>query len=543
MRFLATSVLALMAALPARADDVYAQAPVAAATVYPAGAELTHRAVVELPAGTHRVFLPYAGLDSLSALPRIRTSEGVEIGTLGFRRGVTVDREALFTEAQAAAWASVEAARDRLAAQDDTIATARAEVEAIEARLAFLSEIAPGEEMAFDDIFALADRVRDETGASAAALVGARAKLRPLEETLGDLKADLAAAEEAFNRLSPPGEVADMLTVEVIVAEAGAVALELTELTHAAWWEMDYDLDLDRDAGEIAVARKLIVTQDTGRAWNDVALTLSTARPGEEVSPSPVEPDHAYITEPMQLERIRGGMAPAMEDAMMAPEVMVMAEPAMKTAALEVDGLALSYVYPDPVTIASEEAAELALDTLSLDAEAETHAAPRWDETAFTIATFTNDTGEPLLPGWANILRDGHLVGRERIGMIPAGADTELGFGPVDGIRLETIFARNEEGDAGLIAKSSTREQNISFTVENLTDEAQEVRAFFPLTYSEQEDLRVRVNASPAPDETDIDRKRGVSAWDLSIAPGETVEVEITVSLDWPEGMELIWSP
>ena len=233
-----------------------------------------------------------------------------------------------------------------------------------------------------------------------------------------------------------------------------------------------------------------------------------------------------------------------MEEApMAAPDMMVMAEPAMKTAALEVDGLALSYVYPDPVTIASAEAAELALDTLSLSAKPAIHAAPRWDDTAFTVATFTNTTGEPLLPGWANVLRDGHLVGRERIELIPAGAETELGFGPVEGIRLKTIFERNAEGDAGLISRSSTREQKISFTVENLTDEPQDVRAFFPLTFSEQEDLRVRVSANPAPDETDIDRKRGVSAWDLTVAPGETAEVGITVRLDWPEGMQLIWGP
>jgi len=140
-------------------------------------------------------------------------------------------------------------------------------------------------------------------------------------------------------------------------------------------------------------------------------------------------------------------------------------------------------------------------------------------------------------------MRDGHLVGREMLDMIPAGAETELGFGPMESIRLETIFARNEEGDTGIIARSDTREQLISFTVENLSGEAQAVRAFFPLTYSEQEDLRVRVSATPPPDETDIDRKRGVSAWDLEIDPGETAEVEISVRLDWPEGQNLVWYP
>ncbi len=127
--------------------------------------------------------------------------------------------------------------------------------------------------------------------------------------------------------------------------------------------------------------------------------------------------------------------------------------------------------------------------------------------------------------------------------MIPAGAETELGFGPIDGIRLETIFERNEEGDSGLISKSNTREQLITFTVENLTGEAQEVRAFFPITYSEQEDLKVRVTATPTPSETDIERMRGVSAWDMSLAPGETAEVSINVQMSWPEGQELAWYP
>ena len=119
----AVSLLALVAALPAFADEVTVQAPVAAVTVYPDGAELTRRASAELPAGTHTVFLPYAGLDDLSALPRIATSEGVTIGTLGFRRDMSVDREALFTEGQAAAWAEVCARSNRwsLSANNDCV--------------------------------------------------------------------------------------------------------------------------------------------------------------------------------------------------------------------------------------------------------------------------------------------------------------------------------------------------------------------------------------------------------------------------------------
>ncbi|GKY86284.1 DUF4139 domain-containing protein [Sinisalibacter aestuarii] len=543
MRVLATSFLALAAACPALADDVYTQAPVAAVTVYPAGAEMVHRATVELPAGTHRVFLPYAGLDGLGSLPRIRTSDGVSIGTLGFQRDMAIDREALFTEAQAAAFGRIDYLTADIAAKDDEIATTGAEAAALKARLAFLGQVAPGEAASGEDIVALADMLQRETQAAQTALVTATAALRPLQEERDELAAALAAAQAEFDRLSPPGDTADLLSVEVVVAEAGPVTLELTELSQSAWWEMDYDLDLDRDAGALDIARKVIVVQETGQTWDGVALTLSTARPGEEVMPSPVSPDQARIHEPITLSRT---MAQAESDmvagAAPMPEPML-ADAAMKTAALEVDGLALSYVYPEAVTIAAGEAAELALDALTLDATPAVHASPRYDETAFTVASFTNTAGEPILPGWANILRDGHLVGRQMIELIPAGAETELGFGPIEGIRLDTIFERNAEGDTGLIARSNTRDQAITFTVENLTGEAQQVRAIFPLTYSEQEDLKVKVTASPSPSETDLERQRGVSAWDLTIAPGETAEVSIMVELSWPEGQDLAWYP
>ena len=70
MRLATVSLLALIAASPALADEVFSQAPVSAVTVYPQGAEMTLRATVDLPAGEHRVFLPYAGVDDLTALPR-----------------------------------------------------------------------------------------------------------------------------------------------------------------------------------------------------------------------------------------------------------------------------------------------------------------------------------------------------------------------------------------------------------------------------------------------------------------------------------------
>lgn len=545
MRRLSISLIALLTAFPAFAEDVFTQAPVVAVTVYPQGADLIHRATLDLSAGEHQVFFPYSGIGDLASLPRIRTSAGVTIGALSFHPAMQIDREALFTEPQAAAWAKVEDAKIAVTAKEDEIAIARAEVTALESRITFLDRIEPGLEASAEELLALAEMLQTESKAAQTGLIEAQAKLRPLQKDLDALNLELDAAHADFARLSPPGDVADMVSVDVTVAEAGPVTLELTELDGNAGWSMDYDLDLDREAGSLAVSRKLIVAQYTDESWNDVALTLSTARPGERSSPSEVYSDKARIDERMD-DSLVGAMAPReMSEAapMLEPELVLEQPSPVGLFKLQVEGFSVTYSYPTPITIAPEGGTELALDELSLDATPLILASPRSDETAFTIARFTNTTQEPLLPGWANILRDGHFIGREEIGMIPAGAETELGFGSIEGIRLDTIFERNAEGDTGIISRSNTREQLITFTVENLTGEAQDVRAIFPLTFSEQEDLRVRVTADPAPDETDLDRKRGVSAWDLSLAPGETREVSIKVNLDWPQGQELRWYP
>jgi uncharacterized protein (TIGR02231 family) len=539
------SLIALIAALPAQAETFFAQAPVAEAIIYPDGATLTLRAELDLPAGEHVVMVPYPEADGMGSLPRIAVSEGVVVGALGFRRDVVSDARDLYTEAQEEAAARIDRAEQALEAKMDEIEVARVDLAALQAKADYLAAITPPAEATAEEILAIADLVATQTAETRAALLVAKAALRPLEDELSDLKGDLAAAQAALTRLSPPTTENDMLTVEVVVAEAGPVALEMTEQSWAAGWRVDYDMNLDREAGEITMDRKLIVTQDDRRAWTDVALTLSTARPNDRIAPSEVYPDMADIFDPDERRPIP--MAPRAEMEMADEDMAVagiVAEPApMKTAGLQIDGLAVSYVYPDPVTIAPGEAAELALDTLAIPADVTIEAAPRWDETAFLMAEFTNETGEPILPGEASLMRDGHFVGRMAIPMIPAGGDEELAFGPMESIRLDTILKRNAEGDAGIINRSSTRVQEITFTVENLSDEPQEVRALFPLTFSEKEDLEVDIVALPAPDETDVDDRRGVSAWDLTLAPGETREVEITITLDWPEGQVLSWNP
>ncbi|HGG64916.1 MAG TPA: mucoidy inhibitor MuiA family protein, partial [Rhodobacteraceae bacterium] len=245
--------------------------------------------------------------------------------------------------------------------------------------------------------------------------------------------------------------------------------------------------------------------------------------------------ENAPVAKLSSTARMASGADMAMAEPVMVEEAVIMAS-------AQFDGLSLRYVYPRKVTLENNETVQLVLDSFNLPVETNLLAIPRRDETAFVMAAITNDTGEPLLPGMASYYRDGAFIGRNDIALIPAGAETDLPFGAMDGVRLTYTALRQETGDSGIITTSNTREDVVEFSIENLTDRPQEVRALYALPYSQQEDLVVSTRIRPNPTETDVDDVRGLAAWDMTIEPGETRTVRLTTSLSWPKDFILNWA-
>jgi len=85
---LTTSILCLLP-ITAFADDFIAPLNATAATVYPEGANVSYHASVELPAGSHRVLLPYQSGGYGVNAPQIKVSDGVRIGAINYLTNVT----------------------------------------------------------------------------------------------------------------------------------------------------------------------------------------------------------------------------------------------------------------------------------------------------------------------------------------------------------------------------------------------------------------------------------------------------------------------
>ncbi len=534
--------ISLLIATPVLAADLTVPLNVTAATVYPRGASLTYNASLDLPAGNHRVLLPYIRDDHSYIAPQIKVTEGVSIGAVNYLTDASYDQDALLSAEQATAKAAVEAAEDAVTVQQTQIRTVALQMEALDTQMGFLKSISGGEMSSADpaQMRALAQMVRDEAEAGIARRLELEQQARNLSKDLSDLSEALAEAERQFDSLSPPSGEGGMMAISVEVAADVRAHFEVARIVDEARWSVDYDFKLSYgDDPSLSVERKLVVAQATGQAWAGIDLVLSTANPFSQSSPSGAGRNLATIYKSHQAEKFSTSVGISKARSM-ADEVVYVEEPTIAAAA-QFDGLSLSYVYPRKVSLDDNEIAQLVLDSFTLPVETSLLAIPRRDETAFVMAAITNNTNEPLLPGMASYYRDGAFIGREGFALIPAGAEADLPFGAMEGIRLTYTALRQETGDSGIITTSNTREDTVEFTVENLTGQPQDIRTLYALPYSQQEDLVVSTTIRPNPSETNVDDVRGLSEWMMTIPAGEMQKVRLNTALSWPKDFELDW--
>lgn len=543
MRALLTILLATTA-LPVLADTIPATSRIIAVTVYPDGAKLTREVSFAAPAaGAHELLVTDLPADSDPGLIQLAAGEGLQHGAFNLRGDRLPPREDPLTADQVAAKALVEEREAAAQAALLTLDGVQAKVDAAEAQVRFLSSFTG----------ALPDGATPETIRSMAAMIGAetlaarqlaltaRAELWPLQKALADAEEAVSKAQAAYDALPSADMDYTALSVAVTAAAAGDQTLTVTQYVGGASWRPFYDLKLTRVGGDaLAMDRAVLVTQYTGEDWSDVALTLSSSRPAEQAAPSQLWPELRWIEPEVSEDDLARKSADG--GAMLEEDMMVVAEaaPAGTVAGVAMEGDTVVYIYPDPVTVASGvEDLRLALDSLAFAPVVEAVAVPRFDRTAFVMASFTNGSDEPLLPGEALLFREGVLVGTTWIDVTAPGVETDIAFGALETLRIKREMPKRAEGETGVFTSANAATESAVITVENTGTEAWPVRLIDQVPYSEQDDLEITTSADPEPTETDIDGQRGILAWEFDLAAGGKQTIILEHTLSWPAGMVL----
>ncbi|GAB4303400.1 MAG: hypothetical protein Kow0058_17440 [Roseovarius sp.] len=542
-RLLLAALVLVGLSAPARAGDFALRSAVSAVTLYPQGATVTRTVPFAVPAGRHNLIL--TDLPKDTPLDSLRVAvEGATLGSISTRRDFVPPRDPETDAAIAAAQAEIARLEAALRQGVAGVEALRLRAKAAQARITFLEALSGAEGVAgreADALRALVAMIGEETLSALDAAHEASRKADDADRELNDLRAELKRARQALAALVPETKRRALLAVAVHADAAAEGRMTIVYNLPQAGWQPVYDLRLERATGRLAIERGALVEQASGENWRDVALRLSTGRPDLRSEPGEVWPWLRRIVDPEE-----EGPRPMVR---FAPQALS-SDKAMEAGALPAapviaealpEGMTISYVYPDPVSVASgADSVRIALGRTELAAEILAQAAPLSDSTAYLMARITNTSAEPVLPAAeAAFYLDGRFVTRRPLPAIPAGGRAELAFGPVEGLRINRIVLARSEGDRGVISRSSQFEEQVRITAENLTAETWPLRLVDRVPHSEQQDLQISWSATPRPDEQDVDGRRGVLAWRFDIAPGQSRTITLSHRLSWPEGMEL----
>ncbi len=272
-----------------------------------------------------------------------------------------------------------------------------------------------------------------------------------IERERRDLIAQLNALKEQVAQMNPSNRKRDnFVSVSVEAQSAGEWELELSYTVRGASWQPLYDARLttqgvtanlqsstglpqnnsDNDAFDrvLTLNYGAMLNQKTGEDWNEAQITLSTVRSGLGSLPPKLDPIYVDVYSPMPRAMAAPSMARArrlagadednslseiaMEDALFAAEPAPPVEAQTITAEVEENGATVTFRLPRPLSIPSDGQPHRALvATQDLPCRLDFVSVPRRAGLGFLRATTRNDSALNLLPGKANIFRDGEFAG------------------------------------------------------------------------------------------------------------------------------------
>lgn len=525
------------------------ESAIVAVTVYPDRARLTRQGMAALETGNHSLVmteLPLA-LDPASVRVAARGTARARLLGLDVRREFYVETpDARVRELEK----EVERLSDEVLALAGQAALLKEDREAVRGLLKATEQYARGLALGRTtaaEQMKLLDGLRERAREVDAALLALAAEQREAERRLKKAQSELEELRSARGRERYAA------VVEVEVSQAGDLTVELTYVVSRAGWTPLYDIRLlEGEKAILEVGYLAQVAQQTGEAWNNVALTLSTARPAlADKLPEELDPWFVDIVVPppppaprmMKMAAVAApqglGAAPDEEFAMRAPEPEALpeekAEVAMAT--VESSGSAVTYVVPGTVTIPADGAPhKVTVARLELTPQIDYMAIPKLVEAVYRRAQVANDSPYTFLPGPANLFAGDEFIGSTALELTAPGGKIELYLGVDDRIKVERELKRREV-DKKLLGDRRTLRYGYEIELENLLPVEARVALQDQIPVARHESIKVKLEfAEPKPDQTS---ELGLLDWKLNLAPGEKRLVRFDFTVEHPRDVKV----
>lgn len=527
--------------MPANAASFPAQSRIAQVTLYPDAAVITRQVAIEIPAGAHEILLSDLPTTADPASLRVEGSGNgrLLLGGIDLRTGVAHPKADAELEARLKAR---RAARDQLADR----------IETLETRKAMVQRLAQGDPVPKDgkplDLESWLNAV-DAVGKTLQALNDELRGFR-IEETA--LLEEIAALEAAIGKPGRPN-TRRIAAIAVEAPEALKATLTISYRVSGAAWRPVYDARLETRGAKpvLELTRRALIRQQTGEDWSEAKVVLSTLRVQRGTAAPVLVSEKLGFYEP-NLPRVAPMAAAPAADALAHSnlEKARRAEPGApgereaaqeQQAQLAASPFHAEFSVPGTVTLPSgNEERSLRLAGEAFEPKLQHKAAPLLDPTAFLEASFDLKGDAPLLPGEVLLTRDGAFIGRARLGAIAGGDKVELGFGADERVKITRVPLQKEARDAGFFGSSRSEENRFRTEIRNLHAFPVSLQVLDRLPISEDQAIVIeRLPDMTKPDIENIEDRRGVLAWNLTLQPQEAKAIVTAWRVRWPQGKVL----
>ncbi len=390
---------------------------------------------------------------------------------------------------------------------------------------------------------------------------------RGLDVERAALAEKIAAAEAQLNELrgrQPARRATKTVTVRLAPAAAGKLDLTLAYALPGASWTPAYDARLRSEKRQVRLDAFGLVRNATGEDWTDIALTLSTARPGLGGGAPEIAPWYVDVSRPVAYGMFSDGAASLERKAGRAKASLAAAPAAMASMAYDADPVvqevdatfasaevasaatSANFKIATPVTLASDNAPQrVPLGGADLAATLRYQATPKLQETAFLTAAVTNTGDLPFLGGALNVFLDDTFVAVSRLATTMPGEKFTLRLGADEGIALKRKVVSRFTEDTGFTSRSRRTTYDILLTVTNNKRAPERVELTDALPVARDEKIVVKLLAPaerefPRPEDAAAEPPRaglardaeGRLTWRLDLKPGEKRELALKFSIE-----------
>jgi uncharacterized protein (TIGR02231 family) len=367
-----------------------------------------------------------------------------------------------------------------------------------------------------------------------------KAKLNSFKDRIlvakGHYDAAKAQLDKQMANLSAPVE---QVAVDIRVAKAGPINLNINYLTDQAGWTTSYDARAAEAKPKLELVLKAQVRQSTGQNWEKVKLQFSSGNPGlgaekpvlnglvvDFNAPQPM----LYGARMMKSAAPQAAQSGAQYENI---EVVADAKPAtISMATMDDGGLGLLFTLDQPATVPTSTAdlTTLELRRQELDAPQRLACAPALDPDVFVLATIKDWGSQNLLPGPVQVFYDGVFTGESFLPASTAQDSLQLSLGRERKVLVRRVAVPVKDAK-NLLGNKKIQAYAFETTVINNRKDAITLRLEDRIPVSKNEEIVVEpleVNGA-FPDE------QGIYRYDLALTPGITKKLALRYQIRYPK--------